>query len=242
MRIVRNVAAASAVLLGLSSVGAQAATIATWNFETSQPVTAGPLAAEIGTGTALGHHASAAAVYSTPAGNGSAHSFSANNWSVGDYYQFSVSTLGDTDVSFSWDQTSSSTGPKDFTLSYSTDGTHFTAVDNGTLTNGSYSVKVNGSSNPTVAAWNGTTSSSAYSFTEDLSSVAALDNQSNVVFRLTDADTVAVVGSNPVAATGTDRVDNVTVAASPVPLPAAAWLFGSGFAMLAGLRRKRISA
>src|ERR1700744_5961826 len=109
MRLVRNVAAASAVLLGLSSVGAQAATLATWNFETSQPLTAGPLAAEIGTGSALGHHASAAAVYSTPAGNGSSHSFSSNNWSVGDYYQFSVSTLGDTDVSFSWDQTSSST-------------------------------------------------------------------------------------------------------------------------------------
>ncbi len=231
MRLVRNVTAAAAVLLGLSSVGTQAATIATWNFETSQPLTAGPVLAEIGTGTALGHHSNAAVAYSTPAGNGSSHSFSSNTWSVGDYYQFSASTLGDTDVTLSWDQTSSSTGPKDFTLSYSTDGTNFTNFT-------SYSVAVNGSPNP---AWNQSTASSLYTFDADLSSITALDNQAAVYFRLVDKDGTAENGDT-VATAGTDRVDNVTMAASPVPLRAAVWLFGSGFAMLAGLRRKRISA
>src|SRR5262245_54423391 len=63
---------------------AQASLIASWTFETTQPAgtaaNIGPLAAEIGTGSATGHHASATTVYSSPAGNGSAHSFSSNMW------------------------------------------------------------------------------------------------------------------------------------------------------------------
>src|SRR5262249_41687015 len=154
-------------LVGLASAQSQAATIATWTFETSQPATSGPVAAEIGSGQAKGSHTNAAAAYSSPAGNGSSHSFSSNNWTVGDYYQFSVRTLGYTDLALSWDQTSSSTGPKDFTLAYSTDGTNFTNLTN-------YSPLVNGSPNP---AWNQTTSSSLFTFTQALSSIGALNNQ-----------------------------------------------------------------
>ena len=53
-------------------------------------------------------------------------SFSSTAWSVGDYYQFQVSTLGDPNVALAWDQTSSTTGPRDFLLQYSTNGTTFT--------------------------------------------------------------------------------------------------------------------
>ena len=61
-----------------------------------------------------------------PAGNGSAHSFSSNVWAVGDYYQFQVSTLGQSQIGLVFDQTSSSTGPGNFKVQYSTNGTTFT--------------------------------------------------------------------------------------------------------------------
>ena len=46
-------------------------------------------------------HALAAATYTSPAGNGSQYAFSSNNWSPGDYYQVTLSTLGFTNVSIS---------------------------------------------------------------------------------------------------------------------------------------------
>src|SRR6266446_9928561 len=100
-------AALALVFLGATSAQAQ---IAQWTFETSIPATAGPFAPEVGSGSASGLHAGAA-VYSSPAGNGSAHSYSANTWAVGDYWQFQTSTLGFSGIALSWDQASSSTGP-----------------------------------------------------------------------------------------------------------------------------------
>ena len=123
----------------LSASAAHATTIATWTFETSQPgVVDGPAApgagiyitnitAEVGTGTASGLHAGAA-TYSSPAGNGSSHSFSGNTWAVGDFYQFAVSTVGAQNIQVSYDQTSSGTGPGQFYLAYSTDGVNFTVA------------------------------------------------------------------------------------------------------------------
>ena len=63
------------------------------------------------------------AVWSNPAGNGSAKSLSSNNWATGDYYQFTL-TISDSEFSglglsvYRFDQTGSNTGPKDFQLSY----------------------------------------------------------------------------------------------------------------------------
>lgn len=74
--------------------------IAKWTFETSPPAdlfdsaTIGSIAADEGTGTALGSHASAATDWTTPSGNGSANSLSSNTWAVGDYCQFSLETTG----------------------------------------------------------------------------------------------------------------------------------------------------
>jgi hypothetical protein len=62
---------------------------------------------------------------------------------------------------------------------------------------------------------------SAYTFTEDLSSITALDNQTNVYFRLVQSDAVAANGGS-IGTSGTDRVDNVIVAgdaSTPVPCP-----------------------
>src|SRR5262249_39698724 len=125
----RHVLAAAVVFgMGLASTGANASTvIADWTFESTAPATAGPFAPEIGSGSALGHHAGSS-TYSAPVGNGSSHSFSSTAWSVGDYYQFEVSSAGLSGLSVSWDQTSSNTGPRDFLFEYSTDGSSFTTL------------------------------------------------------------------------------------------------------------------
>jgi hypothetical protein len=238
MRARSRITAVTVLALSVAATGADAATIADWTFETSQPASTGafaantsfgPFAAEVGTGSALGHH-TGASTYSSPAGNGSSHSFSSNTWSAGDYYQFSVSTTGLKDIALSWDQTSSSTGPKDFALLYSTNGTTFTSF-------ASYSVLSNGGS--PNSPWSASTVNPVYSFADDLSSIVGLNNQATLFFRLVDQDAVAA-GGGTVGTAGTDRVDNVKITANAVPLPAAVWLFGSGLMGLSGIRRRRI--
>jgi hypothetical protein len=205
-------------LLGVASL-AQASIIADWTFETSAPVTAGPFSPEIGAGSISGSHAGVAA-YSSPAGNGSAHSFSANNWAVGDYWQIQVNTVGQSSVFLTWDQTSSNTGPGFGKLQVSTDGSTFTDFV------ASYAILANAAPNP---AWNATTSSSIYTFSYDVSSVAA--NQATMYFRLVDTSTVSA-NAGTVAAAGTDRIDNVMVTTTAVPEPAGVSVLG-GFCLLA---------
>ncbi|HTQ50406.1 MAG TPA: hypothetical protein VMJ12_06810, partial [Candidatus Acidoferrales bacterium] len=201
-----------------------------WTFETSQPATAGPFSPEIGSGSASGFHAGAA-VYSSPSGNGSFHSFSSTLWAVNDYYQFEVNTLGYSGVTLSFDQTSSNTGPGGYNLAYSTDGVNFNVF-------ASYTVLANASPNIT---WNTTTYNNAYTFNYDLSAIPALNNQSTVFFRLVDDGTVSASGGT-VGTAGTDRVDNFVVSATLVPEPATTALCISGGLagglLLASLRRR----
>ena len=111
--MLKNITAAGAVVT-LLSLPSFAAIIASWNFESPNPVDAtnfavypNPIPASVGTGNAGGTHASAAATWTTPTGNGSTDSFSVNNWSVGDYFQFEVSTVGFfTNIFVSFSQTS----------------------------------------------------------------------------------------------------------------------------------------
>src|SRR5690349_21798851 len=95
MKLKTILALSSSVLL--SAWTSQAVLIADWTFETSVPTTAGPYVAEGGvnaaTSFASGLHAGAS-VYSNPAGAGSAESFSSTAWAIGDYYQFTSSTIG----------------------------------------------------------------------------------------------------------------------------------------------------
>lgn len=222
-------------LAGCCAVAQAQTVISKWTFETSyQTITNSPaattlftgIAPEVGLGLALGSHATAA-VFSSPSGNGSPRSFSANTWAVGDYWQFQVSTVGFTGVGIAYDQTSSGTGPGRFDLSYSTDGTTFTPIATG------YTVLANSAPN----AWNTTVATAATSFIYDLSGVTALDNAANVYFRLTDSSTISANGGT-VASGGTDRVDNFVVF-SPVPEPSVMALAALGGLMgLVALRRK----
>ncbi|MGV3532820.1 MAG: autotransporter-associated beta strand repeat-containing protein [Chthoniobacteraceae bacterium] len=185
---------------------APAELISLWTFETSLPATAGPHAAEVGSGTAFSFHADAAAVFSNPAGNGSAESFSANRWKVGDYFEFRLSTIGYQDLQLSWDQARSSTGPATFDLAYSIDGTAFTvALDDYAVSSASFSA-----SRPNLA----------FTLKADLTHASALNNAADVWFRL--IATTAATGS-----TGASRVDNFSVQGSRY-IPRLYWMPPSG--------------
>ncbi|HLP01787.1 MAG TPA: hypothetical protein VK163_07160 [Opitutaceae bacterium] len=217
-------ASISAFLAVAQFAGAQV--LATWTFESNTPAdlsnstTISGVAADFGAGTASGFHASAATDWTTPVGNGSANALSSNTWSVGDYYQFTVATLGYSGISVSWDQTGSNTGPASFALSYSINGTDFTNAYSYSVTNGS---------------WSASSAVTTTSFAFDFSGVEALNNQTAVQFRLTDLGTVAINGGT-VAAGGTGRVDNFSVSAAAIPETSTyAMIFGGltlGFVVL----------
>jgi len=203
-------AAATAALLSAHPASAQT-TLAKWTFETltlSTTYTNNPangwvtnVAADLGAGTASGFHLrTAAAVYSTPAGNGTVKSLSANNWTnnpTSDFWQFTASTLSYGSITVSFDQVGSGTGPRDFNLQYSTDGVNFTTFTNYSLLS-------------SITGWSATTVNSGSSFSFDLSSVAALNNVSVIYIRLACASATALNG-NAIGAGGTDRIDNFAI-------------------------------
>jgi hypothetical protein len=208
------------------------AVVAEWTFETSVPTSAGPHAAEVGTGSATGFHASASTVYSNPVGNASAESFSSNFWAPGDYYQFQVSLSGLENPIVSWDQTRSSTGPATFDFQYSINGTSFTTFLN------DYTVLANATSSgpPATSSWSsGGTRQSVYTFSVDLTSVDVLDDEATVYFRLTDSTSAAS------ATAGTNRVDNFLVDASAIPEPTSLALIGLGGLALLHRRRATVA-
>jgi hypothetical protein len=148
-----------------------------------------------------GNH-SASTTWSSVTGNGSALSLNSNTWNVNGYYEFEMSTLGFNQLFAVWDQMGSGTGPKDFELFYSVDGTNFiTTGYTYTVTNDSW-----------TAAFTKPISTKQF----DLSSITALNGQANVKFRLVNTSTVSV-GNATVAAGGTNRVDNFTIAGTPCP-------------------------
>jgi hypothetical protein len=213
------------------SLPAHAVTIVQWDFEGSttpadvtDSATSPTVLASLGTGTAIGVHAATTTDWSTPAGNGSANAFSSNSWAVGDYYQFSFSTLGFTDLLLSVDQIGSGTGPRDFSLSYSTDGTSFSPF-------ASYSLL-------SAPAWSSTTYNAVHTYSFDLSAVDALDDQASVVIRLSSVSTVSISGGT-VAAAGTGRVDNFTAMMTPVPEAGTAAMLAAGLAVVGFVARRR---
>jgi len=243
---------ASVVAIAAVAVSARATTIAQWTFETLATTNAingsltpgagnntAAVPSDVGTGSALAHH-TAASTYSTPAGDldptiaasdagataanasPSIHSWSSTAWAVGDYYQFQVSTLGLSGIQVEWDQAGSNTGPGQFVLQYSLNGTSFTPIG------GTHTVP--------ASSWT-TTSSQAASFQSESGFAGAVDNQATVFFRIVDNATTSVNGGTT-ASGGTDRVDNFTVIA--VPEPSTILMVGAGLSMgLMVMRRRR---
>jgi MYXO-CTERM domain-containing protein len=183
-------------------------------------------AADLGahtSGTSLsGFHTASATTttWTSPAGNGSTYSLSSNNWTTGDYYQVSMATTGYSDISVSWDQTRSGTGPSAFSLTMSTDGgANFTTLL------ASYTVVQAGLAGTGTTSWNTITNQTGFTTTTIVGISAA--NQGNVLFRFSSLATTSAAGTN--------RVDNISVTGT-IPAPGAAALIG-----LAGLvaRRRR---
>lgn len=194
----------------------------------------GPILADIGSGSAYASHSATNAVYSSPSGNGSLHSLSANVWTAGDYYQFQVPTTGIQNIIVSYDQVSSGTGPKVFSFLYSVDGMNFSTA-------GSYSIGLTQDATNTASttltgtesSWN-PSSSGAYNQVFNLSAVAGLNNDTSAIFEIVEADTTT-------ATSGTDRVDNFIVAGSAVPEPASLTLLTLAGAAALFRRRGKIS-
>jgi len=218
------------LIVSAAMTSASASIVASWSIPTAVPAaTIGSNytygAADAGdatTGTNLSaFHALAATTWSSPAGNGSTYSLSSNNWSVGDYYQIAVSTSGFSNISLAWDQTRSSTGPSNFRVDMSTDGTNFSTIL------ASYSVIQAGLSGTGTLAWSVANGVQA-AFTTTLTNIAGADGRSTLLFRFVNLSTVATGGTN--------RIDNITVSGDAVPGPGTLALLG-----VAGLvmRRRR---
>ena len=195
-------------------------TIAKWTFEAVATTNTGTTptfgitsnAADVGAQTAgsafTGQHASSSTTWSNPAGNGSTKSVSSNNWAVNDYYQFSFSMTGYNSLSVTFDQTGSGTGPRDFKIQYSTDGTLFTDFAN-------YSIPTNAG---VAYSWASGSAITQTTLTFNLSAIITLNNASTVYIRLADVNTTAINGTT-VATAGTGRVDNFTASATAGVLP-----------------------
>ena len=221
----------AAGLVSLLASAASADVIAGWSMSTAvAAATTGSNytygAADLGaltSGTSLsGYHAAAATTWSSPAGNGSTYSLSSNNWTTGDYYQVSMATTGYSDISVSWDQTRSGTGPSAFSLTMSTDGgANFTTLL------ASYTVVQAGGTGTGTTGWSAAGLYQTGFTTTTIIGISAA-NQGNILLRFSSLSTTAAAGTN--------RVDNISVTGAVVPAPGAIALIG-----LAGLisRRRR---
>ena len=231
MKSLSSLLIASAVIATASAASADV--IAGWSMTTAvAAATTGTNytygAADLGaltSGTSLsGFHAASATTWSSPAGNGSTYSLSSNNWATGDYYQVSMATTGYSDISVSWDQTRSGTGPASFSLTMSTDGgANFTTLL------ATYNVVQAGLAGTGTSSWSPTGSYQTGFTTTTIVGISAA-NKGNILLRFNSLSTPA--------AGGTNRIDNISVtgAVVPVPTPGAIALIG-----LAGLvaRRRR---
>ena len=221
MKSLSSLLIASAVIATASAASADV--IAGWSIPTAVTATtaatysygAANLGALVSGSMLSGTHSSASTAWSSPAGNGSTYALSSNGWNVGDYYQISMATTGYSSVSVAWEQTRSSTGPAGFEAVLSVDGgSTFSSL-------GAYTVN--------QVSWNATTPVTTSSFG---SVASAADNQASVIIRF------KVVTAGTSTTTGTNRIDNISVTGTVVPVPSPGAVALVGLAGLVARRRR----
>jgi hypothetical protein len=178
--------------------------ISKWTFEgiitnntgSNAVVSVGSAIADLGVQTSgtlfSANHASASAVWSNPAGNGSDRSVSSNNWATGDYYELKLNTSNYHDLSIAFDQTGSNTGPSTFKIQYSLNGTSFTDLGS------SYSI--------TNDSWSNLIYKSVSYKSFDLSAITTLNNMPSVFIRIVNVNTTPISGTFGTG--GANRLDN----------------------------------
>jgi hypothetical protein len=125
---------------------------------------------------------------------------------MNDYFQFTLNSSGYRSLRLKFDQTGSGTGPLQFKLAYSVNGSTFIDYAN-------YDIpRANASS---AIGWNATSPNSNSTLNFDLSSVAQLANKTNLVFRLVQRGATSL-SNGTVQPTGTSRVDNVEISGVPL--------------------------
>lgn len=134
------------------------------------------------------------------------------------WFQFTLNATGLQDIKLSWasarSSSSSNLGIERWVLQYSTDG------GSSFITWGTNSLA-------------GQASNAFVGFTNDLSSVTALNNNSSDVFRI-------LAGGSGINTGGTGGLDNFTVETNAlVPEPSTVFLVGSGLLGLLAIRRRR---
>ncbi len=90
--------------------------------------------------------------------------------------------------------------------------------------------------------WNSVSVSTTNSYSFDLSSITAINDQPTVYLRVVDGSTLAIDGG-AVSGYQDDRIDNFLVSAQPVPEPATIGLAAlGGVCALFNLKRKRLKS
>lgn len=228
--------------LALSVVGAsaQASVITQWNFNSNpadNSTSTGSTLPAIGSGTAALVGGVTGTFASGTASGGSSDPAATDNsgWQTTTYaaqgsgdktrgVQFNVSTLGYDNISISYDLRHSNTSSRYELVQYSLDGITF---NDSTLFDGNAG-----------DTWFNNRS-------VDFSSIAGVANNANFALRIVAAfepNSSAYLPSNVSSnygTAGTWRFDMVTVSGSPVPVPAAIWMMGSGLLGLVGVSRRR---
>ena len=230
MKSLSSLLIASAVIATASAASADV--IAGWSIPTAVTATtaatysygAANLGAQVSGSMLSGTHSSALTAWSSPAGNGSTYALSSNGWTTGDYYQVSMATTGYSDISVSWDQTRSGTGPSAFSLTMSTDGgANFTTLL------ASYTVLQAGGTGTGTTGWSAAGLYQTGFTTTTIVGISAA-NQGNILLRFNSLSTPAVGGTN--------RVDNISVTGALVAVPSPGAIALIGLAGLVARRRR----
>lgn len=178
-------------------------TVVSWNFSNSLTASGG---LEVNNDKVL--TSTAGGTLGTTAGNSSVGSCTSpyanvNNWQNGQavkFYQINFVSTGYAGLNLTFDSRASSTGPRDFEVTYSVDALSYHSL-------GSYahSSTLSGSSGPTICT------------NKSFDLPVICDNQPNVIIRFVQASNIAVDGSTVVGG-GTSGIDNIIVSYSSLPV------------------------